>query len=99
VLAGTLTLLSAAPSGGLTLKVTSSNPASVHVPATIYVRGGLNSFKFGVSVLQPKPAAVTVTVTNGSNSVSGMLHVVGGSGTSNSSVARGAMQHESVDRP
>jgi hypothetical protein len=52
--AGTITLVNAAPEGGLTVSLTSTAPAIVAVPETVTIPGGLNSVTFTVST---SPAA------------------------------------------
>lgn len=67
---GTLTLTTPAPSGGVALRVTSNHPTLVTVPSIIYVPGGASTFKFAARAISPRPTAVTITVTDGSSSVS-----------------------------
>jgi hypothetical protein len=72
---GTLTLANPAPQGGVTLRVTSSQPTSVSVPSTIYVPGGASTFKFSARAISARPMSVRITVSDGHSSVSNVLNV------------------------
>ena len=73
---GTLTFASPAPSGGVTLRLTSSQPEILSVPSSIYISGGHSVVQFGARVLQTRRATVTVTATDGTSSISFVLNVV-----------------------
>ncbi len=73
---GTLTLSAAAPSGGVTVGLTSSQPQTVYVPANIYIRPGQITASFAARVIAPRRQTVTVTAVAGSTPTSGNLTVV-----------------------
>jgi uncharacterized repeat protein (TIGR03803 family) len=72
---GTLTLGAAAPSGGVTIGLRSSQRGIVSVPSIIYIPGGSRSFKFGALVIGVRPTSVTVTATDGTTSTGGIVRV------------------------
>jgi uncharacterized repeat protein (TIGR03803 family) len=76
---GSLTFSVRTPSSGITIGVRSSQPAIVNVPSTLYIPGGVSSFRFGASVIGARPITVTITATDGTSSVAGTLGVVPGS--------------------
>jgi uncharacterized repeat protein (TIGR03803 family) len=76
VTVGTLNLAMSAPQGGVTLRLSSSQPRIVTVPSIIYVPGGATVIRFGLQVISPRPVGVTITATDTHSSVVGMLSVV-----------------------
>ena len=91
---GTLTLASPAPTGGVAIGVRSSQPTIVTVPSTLYIPGGLSSFKFGARVIGPKPTPITITATDGITSIAGTLNVVPTTRTTMSSTVGTKPQRE-----
>lgn len=73
---GTLTLAAAAPSGGVTVGLKSSQPGTVYVPAIIYIPGGRITANFPARVIAGRRQTVTVTAVAGSAPVSGSLNVL-----------------------
>jgi len=77
---GTVTLKSAAPSGGWLVKISSSDPSLVIVQTAVIVPAGAESAKFEITA---KPTASTTTVTidvsDGNSSASATLKVDGDS--------------------
>jgi DNA-binding beta-propeller fold protein YncE len=74
--AGTLTLNSAAPPGGVTIALTSDHPGVAHPPSFVFVPGGKTSAQFAVNTFPVKSnTTVTLTATAGSSHVSGTLTV------------------------
>jgi hypothetical protein len=73
----TLALVAAAPNGGVTVGISSSNPALVNVPATLYIRGGQSSVKFLVRTNRVRTTRTTVVIsaTAGNSTVTGHLTV------------------------
>ena len=60
----TITLSSAAPSGGLTVKLSSNHPSIAAVPSSITVAAGATSAQVTVSTSRPKsPTDVTISAT------------------------------------
>ena len=72
---GTLTLGSAAPSGGVIIHVSSSQPMMVRVPSILYIPGGASSFRFAAQVIGSRPTAITITATDGTTSIAGTLNI------------------------
>lgn len=72
---GTLTLAAPAPSGGVTVRLTSSQPSSVYVPSPVYIRGGSSVIRFGARVIRGKPTTVTIAATDGNTATLGILIV------------------------
>ena len=72
---GTLALAAPVPSGGVTLRVTSSQPRIVAVPSTVYIPGGASTYRFAARAINSRPAVVTITATDGSTAVAGELNV------------------------
>ena len=60
----TLNLSAAAPTGGLTVNLSSSNPAVASVPATATFTAGSNSVSVPVTALTPGPAVIHASGTN-----------------------------------
>jgi RHS repeat-associated protein len=62
---GTFTLTAPAPAGGLTVELTSSNPALIPVPSTIVIPAGADQATFTVTPAAPvaTPVQVTITIT------------------------------------
>ena len=71
---GTVTLSAAAPSGGATVTLASSNAAVATVPASVAIAGGSSTAAFTISAVAPGTAAITASM-NGSSSQSPALTV------------------------
>jgi hypothetical protein len=74
--AGSVALTSAAPSGGVTIALASSNPAVATVPATMTVPSGAASAAITVSAVAAGTATISASL-NGTTRVSPMLTVTG----------------------
>jgi len=73
---GTVRLSAAAPSGGTTVNLASSNPSVASVPATMTVPGAQTTGGFTVSTANPAASTtVTITASIGSSSASAALTV------------------------
>lgn len=73
---GTLTLGGPAPSGGVSVALSSDHPSVVHPPSLVIVPGGKSSVVFGVNTYPVKSnTMVMITATAGSSQVSGTLTV------------------------
>jgi hypothetical protein len=73
---GTVTLTSAAPSGGVTVALTSSNTALAKVPASVLIPAGTTSATFSVTTFATKRnASVTITASYSSVSKTAALTV------------------------
>jgi hypothetical protein len=73
---GTVTLSAAAPPGGTTVNLQSSNPSVASVPAAITVPGAQTTGGFTVSTANPAASTtVTITASIGSSSASATLTV------------------------
>ncbi len=71
---GTLLLGSAAPSGGVTVSLSSSPLNLVDTPRTLYIPGGRTSMGFAIRTVHVhKPTTVQITATAGASSVTGTL--------------------------
>ena len=88
---GTLTLAVPAPSGGVTLHLTSSQPRIVAVSSTVYIPGGASIFRFAARPISLRPAVLTITATDGTTTVAGVLNVSPNLPTENLSAARPAV--------
>jgi len=84
IVVGTLTLAAPAPTGGVTLRLTSSQPRIVSVPRTVFIRGGLSSIRFAANVRNMRPAVATITATDGTTSTSGTVNVAPNTSTTQS---------------
>lgn len=74
--AGTLTLNGQAPSGGVTVALSSDHPNVAHPPSFVVIPAGKTSFVFGVSTFPVKSnTTVTITATAGASQASGTLMV------------------------
>jgi len=74
--AGTLTLSAPAPSGGVTVALSSDHPGVAHPPAFVFVPGNASSVQFAVQTLPVKSnTTVTITATAGGSQISGTLMV------------------------
>ncbi|MGA9567932.1 MAG: YncE family protein [Candidatus Korobacteraceae bacterium] len=73
----TLTLGAPAPSGGVTVALSSSKPISVHVPETVYIPGGQAFTKFMIrtSRVRSSRSTVAISATAGTALVTGHLVV------------------------
>jgi hypothetical protein len=72
---GYVTLMAAAPTGGLVINLTSSNPA-VTVPASVTIPAGTNNILFtATTTAVAADTAATVTATLGTDTKSGVLTV------------------------
>jgi hypothetical protein len=73
---GTVTLNANAPTGGLTVNLSSNDPGAISVPASMVVPAGVTSQSFTATAgAVTSTTVVGVTVSNGSASVEGMLTV------------------------
>ena len=74
--AGTLTLSGPAPSGGLSVALSSDHPGVAHPPSFVFVPGGQSSVQFAVQSLPVKSnTTVTITAAAGASQVGGTLMV------------------------
>ena len=74
---GSVKLDAPAPSGGVVVDLTSSNPAVASVPASISIGSGLRSKSFKITTtLVTEPTPVTITATKGETSLSATITVV-----------------------
>ncbi len=73
---GTLTLATPAPPGGVTVGLSSSQPQTVYVPASIYIRPGQTTANFAARVISPRRTVVTITAVAGSASTSGVIAIL-----------------------
>jgi hypothetical protein len=73
---GTVTLTAAAPSGGKTVSLGSSNGTIAAVPASVNIAAGARTATFTITTTSPmSPTAVIITATLGSDSETGVLTV------------------------
>jgi len=76
VSAGTLTLNAPAPSGGVTVALSSDHPGVAHPPSFVFVPGGQTSAGFAVRTFPVKSnTTVMIAATAGNSHVSGTLTV------------------------
>ena len=76
VSAGTLTLNAPAPSGGVTVALSSDHPGVAHPPSFVFVPGGQTSVGFAVRTFPVKSnTTVMIAATAGNSHVSGTLTV------------------------
>lgn len=73
---GTLTLAGPAPSGGVTLVLTSSQPRIVHVPEAVYFHAGQITARFAARTVPARRQSVTVSAVGGNASISGTITVL-----------------------
>jgi hypothetical protein len=71
---GTVTLSAAAPTGGATITLASSNAAVATVPASVAISAGSSTVAFTIAAVAPGTAAITASM-NGSSSQSSALTV------------------------
>jgi photosystem II stability/assembly factor-like uncharacterized protein len=73
---GTVTLSSAAPTGGATVTLSSSNPAVAAVPGSVTVSANQSTVAFTVTTMQvTAPEAVTITAVLGTSTIEAVLTV------------------------